>query len=73
MTAASALQDARPQQAGVIVYPPVYRQPNTGNSATAATGAGYGFVYGAFRISNLMTGMLGNTPPEVDICCTISA
>ncbi|MFO1379815.1 MAG: PAS domain S-box protein [Chitinivorax sp.] len=61
------VQDARPQQAGVIVYLPVYRQRQPLATAQQRQQALYGFVYGAFRISNLMTGMLGDTPPEVDI------
>lgn len=52
-------------QAGFLMYVPYYGPAGTPNSVAARRAASVGFVHGAFRMRNLMDGILGRGIPDL--------
>lgn len=54
------------KQAGTLLYLPVYRNDATPLNVAERRAALQGYVYAAFRMDNLMHGIFGNRPVELD-------
>ena len=53
-------------QKGCLMYLPVYQHSSSLATVQERLGALKGFVYSPFRINDLMSGILGSVPPEVE-------